>query len=275
MAEENKVRDAADAVKGIFETVPVYQDLLQPAAKEIGTGLLTVAKTIHIALAPVAGLVWGYDQIRDYVTTSLAEKFKKVPQERLIKPSLMVAGPALEAMRFAGHEPTLRELYANLLATAMDAETASEAHPAFAEILKQLTPDEARILELFTSGWAFPLVSIEYNFLKPKTGSILLESGLSFRNFSLLGKAAGCSYLDLTSSYLDNLCRLGLTEVTTNQLSAPGTYEPLERHPDILELVLEIESNGDKRASFRRKAVFITDLGKQFCNACIIQHDRS
>jgi hypothetical protein len=31
MGEENKVRDAADAVKGIVEAVPVYQDALQPA----------------------------------------------------------------------------------------------------------------------------------------------------------------------------------------------------------------------------------------------------
>jgi hypothetical protein len=54
-----KIKDPADAVKGIVEAVPVYQDALQPAVREIGRGLQTVAKTIHIALAPVAAIGLG------------------------------------------------------------------------------------------------------------------------------------------------------------------------------------------------------------------------
>ena len=48
MSEESKIRDAADAVKGIVEAVPVYQDALQPAVREIGKGLETVAKSIRV-----------------------------------------------------------------------------------------------------------------------------------------------------------------------------------------------------------------------------------
>lgn len=161
MTEENKIRDAADAVKGVAQAVPIYQDAIQPAAKEVGTALQTVAKTIHIALAPVSALVWGYEQIKDYVTASLIEKLKNVPKERIVSPSPTVAGPTLEALRYAGHEPTLRELYANLLATSMDAGTAQEAHPAFVEIIRQLTPDEARIVRLFLEPRPpFPLITV-------------------------------------------------------------------------------------------------------------------
>ena len=42
MGEENKIKDAAEAVKGILEAVPIYQDALQPAAKELGKGLQTI-----------------------------------------------------------------------------------------------------------------------------------------------------------------------------------------------------------------------------------------
>jgi len=63
MGDENKIRDAADAVKGIVEAVPVYKDIVQPTAKEVGTALQTVAKSIHLALAPVAVLVWAYEKI--------------------------------------------------------------------------------------------------------------------------------------------------------------------------------------------------------------------
>ena len=42
MSDESKIRDAADAVKGVVEAISVYQDALQPAVKEIGKGLETV-----------------------------------------------------------------------------------------------------------------------------------------------------------------------------------------------------------------------------------------
>lgn len=44
VAEESKIRDAADAAKGILEATPVYQDALQPAAKQVGKALETVGK---------------------------------------------------------------------------------------------------------------------------------------------------------------------------------------------------------------------------------------
>jgi hypothetical protein len=34
MSEENKIRGAADAIKGLVQAVPVYQVLLQPAVKK-------------------------------------------------------------------------------------------------------------------------------------------------------------------------------------------------------------------------------------------------
>src|SRR5258707_14575419 len=122
MSDENKIRDAADAVKGLVAAVPVYQDALQPAIREVGVGLQTVAKTIHVALAPVSALVWGYEQIKDFVSTRVAEKLKDVPPERITSPDPHVVGPALEALRYTGHEENLRELYANLLATSLDAD---------------------------------------------------------------------------------------------------------------------------------------------------------
>ena len=86
MSDENKIRDAADAIKGVVKAVPVYQDVVQPAAKEIGTALQTVTKSIHLALAPVSALVWGYEKIKDYLNKTLAEKLADVPLDRKSRP---------------------------------------------------------------------------------------------------------------------------------------------------------------------------------------------
>lgn len=131
MSDNNTIRDATEAIKGVVEAVPVYQDTVQPAAKEIGTALQTVAKTLHILLAPVSALVWGYDKIKDHVATKVSSRLEGVPTERLKAPEPNVAGPALEALRYTGYQESLRDLYTNLLATSIDSATAHEAHPAF------------------------------------------------------------------------------------------------------------------------------------------------
>ncbi|MFD2454137.1 DUF4393 domain-containing protein [Ideonella paludis] len=156
MTDESKVRDVVDAVTGVVQAVPVYQDVVQPAAQELGKALQTVAKSVHLALAPVSALVWGYDQIKDFVATKVAERLKNVAEENIVTPKPNVAGPALESLRYTGHENSLSELYANLIAASMDKTTAAGAHPAFVEIIKQLTPDEAKLVGLFIRPRAFP-----------------------------------------------------------------------------------------------------------------------
>jgi len=65
-------------------------------------------------------LIWGYEQIGEYLEKTLAKKLKNVPLERIVTPSLSIIGPAVESLKFAAHEPSIRELYVNLLATSLD-----------------------------------------------------------------------------------------------------------------------------------------------------------
>lgn len=153
MSDENKIRDAADAIRGIAEVVPIYQDAVQPAAKELGTALQTLAKAVHVALSPVSAVVWGYDQIKDWLQKTLTEKLKDVPPEEIIPPRVAVAGPAIEALRFAADEPVLRDLYANLLATSMSAKRRGTVHPAFVEIIKEMDIADVHILNLIYQGY--------------------------------------------------------------------------------------------------------------------------
>jgi hypothetical protein len=276
MPEENKIRDAADAIRGIAQAVPVYQDVVQPAAREIGTGLQTVAKTIHIALAPVSALVWGYETIRDFVSTCIAEKLKNVPLGNIKTPAPHVVVPALEALRYTGHQEVLRDLYANLLATSLDTETCQNAHPAFVEMIKNMSPDEARIMRLFSmADSALPIIEIRAHDKEEAKGYRVIH-----RCFSLIGREAGCTLPNLTAVYLDNLVRLGLLE-TRKSIGAGGPvlagsdiYEPLE--DEAVRAFSEprnlLEEHGG-RLEFLRGFVGLTDLGQQFCRACVIEKE--
>lgn len=86
MGEEHKIKDAADAVKGLVQAVPVYQDALQPAAQEIGSHLKTIAKAVGVAIAPCKALVWGYAAIEDFVNTRVVQKLQDVAPEKIVQP---------------------------------------------------------------------------------------------------------------------------------------------------------------------------------------------
>lgn len=270
MGEESKIRDVVDAVAGVAKAVPIYQDVAQPAAQEIGRALHTVAKSVHLALAPVSALIWGYDQVKDFVATKVAERLKDVAPGNIVTPKPNVAGPALEALKYTGHEEALSDMYANLLASAMDKNSAAGAHPAFVEIIRQLTPDEAKIVSLFPIPQPYPLVDVSAVYKNPtaeKSGGYLVR-----RSYSNIAAMAGCEFPDLFPSYLDNLCRLGLAEVPALfRYTGPGVYEPLENSDEIREVVESVGKDPERYAQIDRKGMRITSLGMQFARVCVMQ----
>lgn len=190
------------------------------------------------------------------------------PPENIVTPKPNIAVPALEALRYTGHESSLSDLYANLLAASMDKSTAQGAHPAFVEIIKQLTPDEAKIVGLFIHDMVFPLLDVRRDYKNPT----LEKSGGFFVlvNFSQLGFIAKCEFPHLTPTYIDNLCRLGLAEIPAMfQYTGKGVYDPLENAPEIQQLKMTIEQNAEFNCVFNRKGLRVTEMGKQFARICV------
>lgn len=263
---ESGVKSTADAVRGVVEAVPIYQDLLQPAAKEVGKAVLTVAKTIHIVLAPISAMVWGYDQIKDFVSIRVAEKLKDVSPERLTAPPANVAGPALEALKYTGYQAELRELYANLLATSIDSKTIHEAHPAFVQVIQQLSPDEAKMLRCLDESTAAAKINIRKEAKDSSRGTWHL------RHFSLLPLVAGCVAPGLGSNYLVNLARLGLVDLLDHYELTPdgeAPYEPIISRPEVQKIAAEIAKDTNSKITIEKGAVALTPFGFQFCAACV------
>jgi hypothetical protein len=253
-----------ELVKAGFEIIKkAYDDALQPIAKETGKALGTLGKTINMALSPLRGLVWSWEQIEGYVSEAVERKLKerKVPEERITTPDPDVAVPALEALRYS----KLRENYANLLATSMDSAVAKEAHPAFVEILKQLTPDEVRILDFLPNvGRHEPLVDLAYTVSKAKGQFTVV------RHVCTLGTDAKFDYFEMVPKYVDNLCRLGLTEIPAmTWLAEEFRYDRIKQ----LEIVRTAEKKIPEGSTFEfiLKMFGLTVLGDSFRAACVTE----
>ena len=83
---ESNIDTTINAVTNLVKAVPIYQDAIQPAAKEVGKALATITKTVNVALAPVRGLVWGYEKIEDFVSTKVSEKLRNTPEKEIVTP---------------------------------------------------------------------------------------------------------------------------------------------------------------------------------------------
>lgn len=263
--EESKLEKSVKLATEISKAVPIYQDAVQPSAQEIGKSLAVVTKTVNVALAPIKALVWGYEQIEEFIITRVSEKLKNTPEENITTPPPEVAGPAVEALRFAGHNENLRELYANLLATSMDKVTSYKAHPGFVELLKNLSSDEAILLQAFISQKMYPLIDIRGKSKDSKLGYAILRS-----NYSHLHKKVNLASSDLLPTYLDNLCRLGILEIPPLvNMTAPDTYEPLENDSELDQVRHLITNVMDRTVEYGRKTIGLTAYGSQFVDSVV------
>ncbi len=259
-------------------TKRLYEDALKPVAEgfgehahdigdTLGKSAKVVVHTVDRALDPFRAAVWGYDQIIKWVKPELKRKLSEIPPERIIEPVPEIAGPAMEHMRFLGYRDELRDMFVNLLATSMDSETAKEAHPAFVEIIKQITPDEARILKFMAQRpqGSYPILEMRRR-LEGQAGYKILH-----RNVSHLGSHAGCSHEDLVPTYLDNLSRLKVCSLEIGvHIMSEGAYDALCNDEGVVQYVSAIESSQEGvKVELMRGIVTLTTLGQKFVAACV------
>lgn len=165
------------------------------------------------------------------------------------------AGPAPEPPR----ERSLRERGAELLARSADVDYEEAAHPAYARILDELAPDEARILRFLMAEGAQPAVDV-------RTAKVpLISSELVAPGLSMIGAGAGVRYQERVHAYLNNLYRLGLIWFSREPLEDPLRYQVLEAQPD----VADAKRGAGRTAKTVRRQILLTPFGEDFCRVCL------
>jgi hypothetical protein len=154
----------------------------------------------------------------------------------------------------------LRERGAELLRRSAEVEPDDdEAHPAYARILGELAPDEARILRLLVIEGPQPSVDVR------TAGPIgLLKDDLVAPGLSMIGMEAGVRHPDRVKRYLNNLYRLGLIWFSREELADQSRYQVLEAQPDVTEAMAET-----RRSRTVRRSIHLTPFGEDFCSTCL------
>jgi hypothetical protein len=156
------------------------------------------------------------------------------------------------------HDPetsrtALRERGAELLARSADVAQDEELHPAYARILDNLSPDEARILRLFATTGPQPAIDVRRG--------LPLVSELVAPGLNMIGAEAGCRHPDRVPAYLDNLNRLGLIWFSRETLRDINRYQVLEAQPEAVEAMRK----AGRTARTVRRSIHLTPFGTDFC----------
>lgn len=133
----------------------------------------------------------------------ILENVRQIPDENLQEPSISILGPAIEASRFYINDDEIRSMFAKLISASLDDRKNELLHHSFVEIIKQMSPLDAKILNLFSSSPSLP--TARYKIQMEHTGGTRKLSDVIF---------LGVEGSHLSSSVsISNLDRLGLITV--------------------------------------------------------------
>lgn len=256
---------AGEATKAIAKDV--YHDGLSPTVKAVGGILATPFEVVRALMSPFRYWAREFEARFSQVGDLVSEKLKGVPQENIVAPESHIAVPALQAISYSMDDENLREMYANLLSSSMQKDKKKSVLPSFVDVVKNLSPDEAKILKRAYALNKIPTISAGLGKSDGNGRALLIEG------FSTIAEEVGAENADGVIAYLDNLVRLGLLERMQDKfLTRPGTYDALEAHPKIVAIRKSVSDDAFQEVgefTTEYGMMRMTEFGKAFCRICI------
>lgn len=242
---------------------------------------VVVKQHIRLKLLQPLGRMFGVP--REYFNTQfaddMAERLADVPEEEIVNPRPSVAGPTMMGLGFSLDEPELKAMYLNLLAAASVKRVQDQAHPSFAEIIKQLSASEAEALAITLKTGRLPIIEIRLN-NEPPPGAeepspltkVVAQLNPSPHGFQVLAtnvldwrtdhKQVAAPHRDL---HVANWVRLGLVTVDfTTHIQGDDAYAWVETTPLVVEARQRYDTAENKLVVFTKGILKATEIGTVF-----------
>lgn len=256
------VQDAAK-IPGLL--VEIYGDLARPGVQQVGKALNTVLGFGNTILWPI---YWTNERTRLYLEKNLQdyrERLAEIPQEEIVEVPPEIGVPIADKLPYA-RDVRLASLYVTLLATASHSDTVGNAHPSFVNVINNLAPDEAKLLEnLQKRDHVVEFITAKAHNRTDRSFKILRDFVLAEEHINTL------SFAPNLPAYIRNLEGLGLLEVARERTLKNNICPEIETHwrrenPTLIEVV---EAKGEEIV-FSHNSLITTEFGIKFVDACQI-----
>ena len=243
----------------VMGTAPeLYDDVAKPTLQESGKTLSLLPKVINAALVPLRKWIAEREYSLAETEKLLEIKLKNIEQDKIVTPDAYVAVPALQAISYSMDSEELRNMYANLLAKAMNIDEKDKVHPAFVELIKQMAPRDAVILDGLFNSLVTPVIDL----------SVKTEKGNNYHRYNFTWIT--CFSYNEISVAIDNLERMGLIEIPYGESYIKDSiYDPIRNTSAYKDNKAELEKMNVGSVDETKKRIRKTTLAESFYEVCI------
>ena len=257
--EDELLKSATRSPEVLLE---VYRDLAKPGVQQVGKALGTVLGLGNTILWPIQLM---NEKSRLALESNLERyriKLAHVPQEDICPLAPEIGVPIAEKLSYVTNE-IISDMYLELLAKASSIHGANVAHPGFVNIIENLSPDEAVLLQTVQHQIdGIPYIEMRFQMQTEQKWLTLHPMILEEKYYDAL------KYPDNLPAYVSNLEGLGIFEVQDDvYLDVNEIYRELEevgkRH---YSSFAEVDSRRELTAN--RGRIMITGFARMFLSAC-------
>lgn len=192
--------------------------------------------------------------------TEISDTMSHIPNENKFEPSVQITAQALENSKYCVEEPALRNMFASLISKSMDNRYTNDVHPAFAEMIKQMSPLDGQILKklAYASVNGLPICNFKKKINNGGTYQIIAEK---------VFLEIASDDTEKISLSISSLERLGLVCIPPFQyFTNKALYDKFRQHPIYRE---NQKVYGDV-IMIENGILMLTPLGKSFVRVCIL-----
>lgn len=120
-----------------------YEDGVAPGMQEVGGLTQDVLKSLRLFTAPLQLMGAYQDRLAAFCDRVRA----KVPPENQQEAPPEIVAPVMKALATTGDDSPLMEMFEELMARAIDTTTADTLNPGFPDLIKSLSPLQAKLLK--------------------------------------------------------------------------------------------------------------------------------
>lgn len=265
--------EALEITKEVAKVVAkdVYNDGVKGTVVQTGEIIESVVGLFNnVVFYPVkkANALFKY-KLEDF-KSELEQKLSSIPEDKIVEPDLMIAGPTLEALKYTYDKDELRNMYLNLLTASMNEDMKDKTHPSYVEIIRQLTPLDAKVFKRLHSHIQ---VACGHAVLKIENSNQVYHK--AYPNYIVKEILDLGDEFDLSTS-ISNLIRLGLvqhykdTSITGYDYESFKTVDIVVKNKQILDDINRRQGNGEiTKIEIQNQVIMMNDFGNRFADTCL------
>ena len=239
-----------------------YDDGLHQAVVETGKLISLIPRAVNAALSPIECWILGKEHNSKMVNQLLNESLKNADPEKIVPPAPYVAVPAIQAISYSMDSDELRNLYANLLAKSIYSYTKDMVHPAYVEIIKNLSPLDCKVFQSIMEK-----ETQEIGYYEMRLGTVGENSYTII--LPCVTELTFASPIEISAS-LDNLSRNKLVVLEDFHYVDDGMYACIRSTSAYKALMASFKSRpNNKELRPYPKSIKSTSFGKAFHNVCV------